>query len=318
MPFCLSLNKGVEIAKIKGKHAKKDENIFINECSYNSKPELNTTMDNKIKIFENYLRHDTKLLKKDIQLLIDAFSNGYTELDTNKPKLNNKYDEAVDYVNEALKRFMNFDEQTFIYPILPKRHWIGYCTGLSGSGKSYYISQLIKNNFKEDQLIFLFSPVEDDRAFQDLNIFHIHLETFEQEFGQPFTIEMLAGTEIEPHIVIMDDIHTFNNKKIRDMYINVQTQLLERGRHLHLRSLSVSHNPMAGQLTKAAIRESEFYIVFPSTNYRDSKMLLSTYTGLSKQEIEEILKLRTRGVMIKKSVPSYYVSDHNIGLLGKS
>jgi hypothetical protein len=33
--------------------------------------------------------------------------------------------------------------------------------------------------------------------------------------------------------------------------------------------------------------------------------------------VEEILNLNTRGVIIKKSVPSYYVADHNIGILGK-
>jgi len=313
MPYCLSLKDGAEIAMIKNTK----EPVYITDCEYNSKPEINTTLENKVKIFEKFLRRDSKLMKKDIELLTNYYKQGYTEIDTDKPKLNNKFDQALEYVDDSLKRFMNFDSKTYLEPILPKRHWLCYITGLSGSGKSYYISQLIKNNFPKDQLVYLFSPIEGDEAFQDLNIFQVHLETFEEDFGQPFTIETLKGTKESPAIVIMDDINTFNNKKVRDMYIDVQNQLLERGRHLNIRTLTVSHNPLSGSFSKAPIRESEFYVLFPSSNYRDSKVLLETYTGLSKQEIEEILNLNTRGLIVKKSVPSYYVSDHNIGILGK-
>lgn len=313
MPYCLSLKDGAEIAKIKNTK----ESIYITDCDYNSKPEINTTLENKVKIFEKFLRRDTKLMKKDIELLTNYYKQGYTEIDTDKPRLNTKYDQALEYVDQSLKRFMNFDSKTFLQPILPKRHWLVYITGLSGSGKSYKISELIKNNFPKDQLVYLFSPVEGDEAFEDLNIFQVHLETFEEDFGQPFTIETLKGTKENPAVVIMDDINTFNNKKVREMYIDVQNQLLERGRHLNIRTLTVSHNPLAGAFSKAPIRESEFYVLFPSSNYRDSKVLLETYTGLSKEEIEEILNLNTRGVIIKKSVPSYYVADHNIGILGK-
>jgi hypothetical protein len=313
MPYCLSLKDGAEIALIKNT----DEPIYIKDCEYNSKPEINTTLENKLKIFERFLRRDSKLMKKDIDLLTNYYKQGYAEIETDKPKLNNKFDQALEYVDNSLRRFMNFDNNTYLIPILPKRHWLCFCTGLSGSGKSYYISQLIKNNFPKNQLVYLFSPIEGDEAFEDLNIFQVHLETFEEDFGQSFTIELLKGSKEEPAIVIMDDINTFNNKKVRDMYIEVQNQLLERGRHLNIRTLTVSHNPLSGSFSKAPIRESEFYVLFPSSNYRDSKVLLESYTGLSKQEIEEILNLHTRGLIVKKSVPSYYVSDHNIGILGK-
>lgn len=313
MPYCLSLKNGAEIAMVKNTK----EPLFITDCEYNSRPEINTTLENKLKIFEKFLRRDIKLMKKDIELLSNYYKQGYTEIQTDKPKLNNKYDQALEYVDNSLKRFMNFDNNTYLLPILPKRHWLCYITGLSNSGKSYYVSQLIKNNFPKNQIVYLFSPIEDDEAFDDLNIFQINLATFEEDYLQPFTIEILKGTKEEPSIVIMDDINTFNNKNIRDMYIDVQNQLLERGRHLSIRTLTVSHNPLSGSFSKAPIRESEFYVLFPSSNYRDSKVLLETYTGLTKQEIEEILNVNTRGLIVKKSVPSYYVSDHNIGILGK-
>ena len=315
MPYCLSLKDGAEIAMIKNTK----EPVYITDCEYNSKPEINTTLENKVKIFEKFLRRDTKLMKKDIELLTNYYKQGYTEIDTDKPKLNNKYDQALEYVDNSLKRFMNFDSKTYLEPILPKKSNRMFCSGLSGSGKTHAISQLIKNNYPKDQLVYLFSPVEDDEAFTELNIFQVHLETFEEDFGQPFTIETLASNK-EPVVIVMDDINTFNDRKIREMYINVQNQIYERGRHLFKAgglTVSVSHNPLAGSFSKVPLRESEFFLIFPQFNQRDSRVLLESYTGLSKQEIEEILNLNTRPVVIKKTVPSYYVSDHNIGILGK-
>jgi hypothetical protein len=213
---------------------------------------------------------------------------------------------------------MNLPESVKVIPVLPARSIRVYCTGLSGSGKSFYISELIRTNYPKDSVVYLFSPVKGDKAYEKLNILQIHLESYDEDWGQPFSIELLAGTPKHPAIVIMDDIQTFASKGVRNLYIDVQNQILERGRHLHIGlTLTVSHNPLAGALTKAPIRDSEFYILFPSSNFRDTKALLSTYTGLSKDEVMEILQLHTRGVIVKKSVPSYYVSDHNVGILGK-
>ena len=316
MPYCLSLQSGVtrlSIAKINNK-----EDIYLHECDFESKPEISTTPGNKLLIFQSFLRREKKLLKKDFDLLSNYYTNGYQEIDT-IPKLDKLYEQSLEYVTESLKRYMNFNDKTILSPVLPKRSIRAYCSGLSGSGKSFYISKLISENYAPETLIYLFSPVENDKAFERLNLFHIHLETFELDFGQPFDIDMLKRNDGEEGcIVLMDDVNTFTNPQIRKRYMDVQNALLERGRHLDIQlTITVSHNPLAGNFSKAPLREAEYYILFPSTNHRDSKVLLKTYTGLSQDEIDEILKLRTRGLIVKKSVPSYYVSDHNAAILGK-
>ena len=324
MPYCLSLEKGLEIAKIVGK----DDTIYVKECSYNSKPDIDTTMDNKVKILESFLRRDSKILKKDINEMVDAYKKGIKDfvetrvLEGLKPSslhLNKLYDKALEYVDDSLKRYMNFNDSTFIYPVLSKEKSTRiFCSGSSGSGKSYYIAQLIKRNFPAGQLVYLFSPIEEDVSFVGLNIFQIHLETFEEIFGNAFQIEMLDDGK-NPSIVIMDDIESIANSKVRKMYLDVRDQLLERGRShsggYGITTITVSHNPMGGNITKSSIRESDSFILFPSSNQRDSRVLLERYSGISKDNIQEILKLPTRGVYIKKTVPSFYVAEHNIALL---
>ena len=221
MPYCLSLEKGLEIAKIVGK----DDTIYVKECSYNSKPDIDTTMDNKVKILESFLRRDSKILKKDINEMVDAYKKGIKDfvetrvLEGLKPSslhLNKLYDKALEYVDDSLKRYMNFNDSTFIYPVLSKEKSTRiFCSGSSGSGKSYYIAQLIKRNFPAGQLVYLFSPIEEDVSFVGLNIFQIHLETFEEIFGNAFQIEMLDDGK-NPSIVIMDDIESIANSKVKN------------------------------------------------------------------------------------------------------
>jgi GTPase SAR1 family protein len=315
MPYCLSLENGLEIAKI----VSKDDIIYVKECSYNSPPDITTTMDNKVMILENFLRRDSKILKKDINEMVDAYKNGIRDFNSNSLHLNKLYDKSLEYVIESLKRFMNFNDKTFLYPVLSKEKSTRiFCSGSSGSGKSFYISQLIKRNFPPSQLVYLFSPIEDDVSFEGLNIFQVNLESFEEIFGNPFTIEMLDDGK-NASIVIMDDIESIANSKIRKMYLDIRDQLLERGRShsggYGITTITVSHNPMGGNLTKSSIRESDSFILFPSSNQRDTRTLLERYSGITRDNIQEILKLNTRGVFIKKTVPSYYVAEHNIALL---
>jgi len=315
MPYCLSLEKGAEIARIKNS----DDVIYVKECSFSSPPDITTTIENKVNILESFLRRDTRILKKDMIEMVNAYKNGIRDFNSNSLHLNKLYDKALEYVNESLKRFMNFNDKTFLYPVLSKEKSIRvFVSGSSGSGKSYYISQLIKNNFPPSQLVYLFSPIEDDVSFEGLNIFQIHLETFEEIFGHPFKIEMLDDGK-NPSIVILDDIETIANPKIRRMYLDVRDQLLERGRShsggYGISTFTISHNPMGGSLTKSSIRESDSFILFPASNARDTRVLLERYSGIEKKDIAEILKLNTRGIFIKKTVPSYFVSQHNVGLL---
>jgi len=317
MPYALALEPSKD-SELIAQIPSTDTPIFIDKIPYDGEPKIDTTDANKLLIFQSFLRQKQDLSNADVATLINAFNNKKSVLIDVKPKIARIYELGVDYVNDSLRRLMNLSEDFKVIPVLPARSVRIYCTGLSGSGKSWYLSELIKNNYSKDCAVYLFSPVKGDEAYKKLNIVQIHLESYDEDWKRPFAIEVLAGTPKNPSIVIMDDIQTFSSKALRNLYIDAQNQILERGRHLNIGlTLTVSHNPLAGALTKAPIRESEFYILFPSSNHRDTKALLKTYTGLSQHEIDEILQLRTRGVIVKKSVPSYYVADHGVGILGK-
>jgi hypothetical protein len=234
-------------------------------------------------------------------------------------KMNKFYEKAIEYVNVSLKRHLDFGDDIKLFPIITQPSYRCLISGLSGSGKSWFSSEFLKiNKPRKGAGIFLFSPVENDSSFIKLkNIIHIKLENYEKEYEKKFELE-----DIPPgSVCIFDDCDTYD-KQYRGYYIDVRNALLERGRHLGneigVSVIIIQHQAMGGIRNRSDIvlRECEFYCIFPKYNVRDSQLLLKNYTSISTEKIKEIMDIdNSRWDFIKKSVPSYYVSQHDIGII---
>ena len=309
----LSLKSGQPIAIIEGN---KDKKIFFKDASKDSDPELDTSPEQKLKMFRKYLMRDDKLKKSEIDMLSDFYKNN--EIELKDRKMNKFYEKATDYVNIALKRHLDFGDNINLFPIITQPSYRCLISGLSGSGKSHFASEFLKiNKPKKGGGIFLFSPVENDSSIKQKNIIHIKLENYEMEYEKKFELEDLpAGS-----VCIFDDCDTYD-KKYRNFYIDVRNALLERGRHLGneigVSVIVIQHQALAGMRNRSDIvlRECEFYCIFPKYNVRDSQLLLKNYTSISNEKVKEIMDIdNSRWVFIKKSVPSYYISQHDIGII---
>lgn len=305
----LSLSNGLAIAIISSNKAK----IYYKDARRDDIPELDTNFENKLAIFKKYLSQFEKLTKTDTNYLIDEYTNKKQDLDN--AKLNKYYIKGIDYVNKSLKKHLVFENDNIkLFPIIEgQRTYRMLIAGLSGSGKSHFASEFLKRNKPRDGGIFLFSPVDNDDSIKVKNIIHIKLENYEKEFDKPFEIEDIP----EGSVCLFDDCDSYN-KQYRSLYMETRNILLERGRHRGISTIVVQHQAQAGMRNRndIVLRECEFYVLFPKYNYRDSYNLLKNYTSISKQDMNDILNIdNSRWVFIKKSVPSYYVSEHDICLL---
>lgn len=301
----LSLKDGLPIAIINGNLDKK---IYYKEANKEDEPELDTTQQQKNKILKQYLERNDKLKKADIEEILSAYTSSANLTDKTKQKILEK---GIDYVNASLKRYLDFGKSTSLFPLITEPSFRALCTGGSGSGKTHWVSEFLKvNKPRKGAGIFMFSPFEEDPSIKNKNIIPIKLENYEEEFERPFDIEDLP----KGSIAIFDDIMTYN-KNYRQLYIDVMETLYERGRHLDISTICIQHNPLMGAKGKIQLRESMYYICFPRYNLRDTKVLLKSYTGMTTEQINEVMNIDSRWVMLKKSVPNYYVAEHSIGLL---
>ena len=316
----LTFNKSKDsllIAEIPNKN--KDDKLLI---YYKPDPdgdlenEIDADTNQKLSLFSKYIEGDNKLSFEDIKSLKLAFKTNST---THIPqKLTRKYEDAVRYVENSLKTYLDFEKDKLVFPIITDPSYRLFLSGLSGSGKSTVIASFLKTNRpkKKGAGIFLFSPISDDPSLKSIkNLIQQSIHEIETNLEREIEVEDFP----DGSVVIFDDIESIK-KPFHTKYMELRDTLLERGRshkegELGISTICVSHNAMNGHSTKTSIRECQYWVLFPSSNKRDVKTLLKTYGGLETQKIDDVMNIKSRWIFFKKSVPQYVIAEHSILLI---
>lgn len=301
----LSLKSGKPIAIIDGDKAQK---IYIKESAEDEPSELETTQENKVKIFKEHIKLDPKLSQKEINQMVNAYQAGALEIEGRNDR---KYDDALTYTANSLKKYLRYPTTTKLFPIIEDKTWRIYISGSTGSGKSVWCKNFIKLNRKKGQEVFLFSPFEDDESLRGIkDMITVNFEEFAHETGHNFEYEDIP----ENAICLFDDIDSSKDKQMVKYLETLRDKCLQIGRHKGICVCTISHNPMEGNKTKSSIREAGYFVTFPQFNLRDTTALLKTYAGYTQPMIDEVLNNKSRWTMICKQVPLYWVSEHGVKL----
>lgn len=180
--------------------------------------------------------------------------------------------------------------------------------GMAGSGKSTYVSKLVKNFQKMHHgcKIFLFSRIDDDPAFEGINFKRIPLT--DDLIDNPLDIKEV----VENSLIVFDDIDTLQGKLLDSVY-NFIMQLLELGRHKNVKVLITSHLIIghAKKLARTILNELQSLTIFPqSGSVQQITHALKTYFGFNNKQIEKVLSYESRWVTIIKKYPSIVISEH--------
>ena len=137
-------------------------------------------------------------------------------------------------------------------------------------------------------------------------------ELFETMKGKDLEIEDIP----DGSVVVFDDLESFP-KNIRKKYMDLRDTFLERGRghsegQKGISTITVSHNARNGNATKASIRESQYWVLFPTANKVDVKNLFKLYGGLDTKDIDLLMNQKSRWCFFKKSIPQYAIGEHSI------
>ena len=266
---------------------------------------IETTDENKRKIFSKFLDLNKKLRLSEIENLMKAY-DGKESVDG---KLERVLVDGKNFVNESLKKYIDYGSEVNLFPVIKDPSYRLFVSGLSGSGKSTMIASFIKHNPpRKGAGVFLFSPVTDDPSLKPIkNLIQINIDAFEEEIEREIEIEDFP----EGSICIFDDIETFK-KGERNKYLELRDTIAERGRHQNLNLITVTHNATAGEITKVSIRESQYWLTFPQYNKRDASTLFKNYGGFSKSQIDQILSQKSRWCLLRKAIPQYAVFQHSV------
>ena len=231
-------------------------------------------------------KNDTKAKEKKVFLSSDSYAK-------------NNYDNVETKSNEYFQLVKDPEAERIVL----------YVVGASGSGKSYWTTQFVKQykTTNKNKKVYLISPILDDKNINSLKPARLNPES------QAFVEDPPEVEDFKNSLLICDDIEAYSNKKTVLRNMNLINSILTTGRHFNISLLFLVHNATQGNMTKLLLLESQGLILFPSNmTGKSSKYLLDTYLGLDKEQIKKIKKMKSRAITIMKTYPMILVAENEI------
>lgn len=169
-----------------------------------------------------------------------------------------------------------------------------YICGISGSGKSYFAGEYIKQYLRihKKNNFLLTSQIEEDAVLDKLEPDRISPDELLED-----GVEL---EEVKDSIWLFDDIFSLENKKDRLDMISIVDNLAETSRHDNISLVITSHLISTGQTSRRVLNEATKIVLFPRNNKKQIKYFLDKYEFFKKDDIDRILNLNSRWVMINK------------------
>jgi ABC-type dipeptide/oligopeptide/nickel transport system ATPase component len=215
-----------------------------------------------------------------------------------------KLDEQIIFINEDSTKGsdqISIKDNGHLVPMPNiKERGVAYIAGASGSGKSTYAAQIIYNYrdlFPENK-VFVFSRLKIDPRLDALGCVEVPIN------DELENVDII--NDIENALCLFDDIDTIPNKKLKDLVFKICLDILETGRHKNIHIIVTSHliNGNDRKACRTILNEAQQITFFPKGgNVRSIRYLLRDYIGLSKEQIDKILKVNSRWITMIKSYP---------------
>lgn len=220
-------------------------------------------------------------------------------------------DEKSDATNNYKELKIKTGEFQYI-PNTKQNRFISYIVGASGSGKSYYASNLAEEYrlLYPKNKIYLLSYLSDDSSIDRVKgIKRIQL-------NDDFLEETLECEDLKNSLTIWDDVDCITDKKMKLKLKELLTKILNTGRHTYTSLIYLSHIACNGVETKGILNEAHSITFFNQTlGGRTKTYLLNQYLGLNKKQIEAIDNVEGRAITILKSYPMVMIAEKEIQLV---
>lgn len=230
------------------------------------------------------------------------------------------YEKAKADLKERQGKILHSPSLLFMYPQdIPNQRQFIICTGMAGSGKSWWIGSYIRLYLQlfPNHKIYIFSKKDFDEAydvqfrseFKDKTIVRIPLD-------EAFLDSDLEASDFKKSLCIFDDIENIRDKLVRKKVYELKDDLSCTGRVNNTYLLLANHLAMNYRETRVDLGEADGVVVFQSGNKLHVNNLLKTHVGLDSRQIEQVFDTlkESRWVFVKKTHPMYFVSEHSVVL----
>jgi hypothetical protein len=205
------------------------------------------------------------------------------------------------------------DEMIQLAPSIKDERSLIYVVGASGSGKSFWTTQYVKEYLKKlkKNKVHLISPITDDKNINSLNPNRINPNT------QAFLDDPPVCEDFKDSLLILDDVEAYD-KKTLNRVMTLVNSIATVGRHANVSLMFLAHTACNGHMSKLLLSECHAIVLFPANmSGKTSKYLLDNYFGFNKSQIQSIKNVNSRAIVIVKSYPMIIVTERMVIPLNK-
>jgi len=191
-------------------------------------------------------------------------------------------------------------------PDTTKERECGMICGMSGSGKSYYTNNYIKEYKKvyKKNDVYFFSVLDEDKSIDKKFVKRVKID--ESWIEEPLTIQ-----DVPNCLCVFDDIEMIKEKDIKKSLFDFINAILTTGRHTNTSIIMTVHYPNSNYI-RNFLMECHWFVYFPYGSNGRTNYVLENYIGIDKKEIKYIKTLKTRWCCVFKNYPQAVLTEHNL------
>ncbi len=198
-------------------------------------------------------------------------------------------------IREIYSTEYNFSQ----FPNIKSKRDCLYVCAPNQSGKTTYISEYLSNYVKifHEKKIFLFSSLKEDPIIDKFKPIRIIIN--EEFLNNPLDISLFNNS-----MVIFDDVDQINNTKIKKEIYKIIDEILCNGAHFYIDIIITNHLMTNYKETRIILNECSSITIFPNSGTSHHiYYTLKNYCGFSKEQIDKVMKIKSRWVTIFKNYP---------------
>ncbi len=272
------------------------EIVYLNSVKHKTKSKIDNG-EIAVLIQALYRNMGNKINMKTMERLREAI------LDRKRPasrELAQLYDMAIKMLDHGKNKEILLDDGSKLNPMFDttRERDVQMVCGMSGSGKSTYVSGLCKVYKRQypSNKVILFSNKPSDPVFDNL-AFVERVVINDDLIKDPITLNELSNA-----FVIFDDVECQTSKELDKELTRLADLILQQGRSYKTSFAYVSHQSNNYKATRNILNEAHSITIFPAMVTKYSlKYLLGTYFGFDKDEIKRLSRLPSRWVTICKA-----------------
>ena len=233
-------------------------------------------------------------------------------LEPENEELVDKYYKIVEQIEDQKKKGFVLRSGGKLQP-LPNFNRIEkiYISGISGSGKSTFASNFIKEykTVKRKNEFFVISNVDADDVLDKLKPIRIDLEDED-------SLSETRSDDFYDSIVLFDDTDTISNGMVRKFVQHLRDDILECGRHYNTTVVAVSHVLQNYQATRKLLNEATTVVFFPKVGSNNHNYkFLKQHCLYDENTIRRLLNLNSRWVALYRTHPNYVIYEKGVFLI---